>query len=77
MGFKISPVLQENICRIGSKLTFREASEELTALLRIEINAKQVERVCHCYGEQIDQIDWKQAYSSGVQLNLPFNDYSV
>ena len=76
MGFKISPVLQESICRVGSKLTFRESSEELTALLRIEINAKQVERICHCYGEQIDQIDWEQAYSSGVQLNLPFNDCS-
>jgi hypothetical protein len=72
MSFKISPILQESICRLGSKLTFREASEELTSLLRISVNAKQVERVCHCYGEQIDLIDWKQAYSSGVQLNLPF-----
>jgi hypothetical protein len=76
MGFKISAVLQESLCRLGSKLTFREASEELTALLRIEINAKQVERVCHCYGEQIDQIDWEQAYSSGVQLKMPFKDCS-
>jgi len=71
MGFKISPVLQENICRLGSKLTFEEASEELTGLLRLEINAKKVERICHCYGEAIDQVDWQEAYSSGVQLKFP------
>ena len=29
MGFKISAVLQESLCRLGSKLTFREASEEI------------------------------------------------
>lgn len=36
MGFKISPVLQNHMCRIGSKLPFDEASEELTLLLRLE-----------------------------------------
>ena len=71
MGFKISPLLQEHICRIGSKLTFEDAAEELSLMLRIEVNAKQVERICHCYGEKIDQIDWNEAYSDGVQLNIP------
>ncbi len=70
MGFKISPLLQEQMCRMGSKLPFEEASEELALLLRVKINGKQIERLCHCYGEQIDQIDWEVAHSEGVQLNI-------
>lgn len=74
MGFKISPVMQEHMCRMGSKMTFEEASEELSTMLRMEINAKQVERLCHCYGEQLEQIDWDEAYSDAVQTNFPANN---
>jgi len=75
MGFKTSPILQEHICRIGSKLPFEEAAEELSCFLRLTVNAKKVERICHCYGEQIDQVDWQEAYSSGVQLKFPGKEY--
>ncbi|MCP4456899.1 MAG: hypothetical protein GY816_02560 [Cytophagales bacterium] len=34
-GFKISGLLQSHMCRIGSKLPFREASEELYAFLEL------------------------------------------
>lgn len=76
MGFKISPVMQEHMCRIGSKMTFEESSLELTQLLRVEVNAKQIERVCHCYGEQIEAIDWDEAYSDGVQTKFASNTAS-
>jgi hypothetical protein len=46
-GFKISPYLQGQMCRLGSKMTFEESEEELTLLLGIKANAKQVERLCH------------------------------
>lgn len=71
MGFKISPLLQEHMCRIGAKLPFEEASEELTLLLGIDVNAKQIERLCHRYGEQIDQVDWQLSHQDGVQLKIP------
>lgn len=73
MNFKISPLFQEQICRIGSKLTFEEASEELNLMLRAGSNAKQVERVCHCYGEELEKIDWDLAYNDGVQLKIAYN----
>ena len=72
MGFKISPFLQEHMCRSGSKLTFEEAADELSRLLRLDINAKQVERLCHCYGEKLDEIDWREAYSDAVQLKMDY-----
>ena len=60
-GFKISALLQEHLCRVGTKLTFAEASEEVTKLIGIEVNAKQIERVCHHSGEQLEQVDWKES----------------
>lgn len=73
-GFKISPYMQEQMCRVGTKLTFEEASEEITQMMGIDVNAKQIERICHHYGELLEQVDWKQAYNDGVQLRLPIKD---
>jgi hypothetical protein len=72
-GFKISAYLQEQMCRLGTKMTFEESQEELKELLEIETNAKQIERLCHHYGEELSQIDWHQAYWEGIQLHIPFH----
>lgn len=34
-GFKISPLLQEHLCRVGTKMTFEEAGEEVTKLMGV------------------------------------------
>jgi hypothetical protein len=73
-GFKISPYMQEQLCRAGTKMIFEEASEEVTSMLGIEVNAKQIERLCHHYGELLGQIDWKQAYNDSSQLRLPLKN---
>ena len=72
-GFKISPYLQENLCRAGTKMVYEEASEEVTKLMGVEVNAKQIERICHHYGALLEEIDWKQAYNDSVQLHLNFS----
>jgi hypothetical protein len=66
-GFKISAYMQEQLCRTGTKLTFEEASEEVTELMGVEVNAKQIERLCHHYGEQLEQVDWKQACNESTE----------
>lgn len=58
--------------RIGSKLVFEESCEELELLLCIDMNAKQIERVCHYYGNLLEQIEWREAYSDSIQLKLQF-----
>jgi hypothetical protein len=58
--------------RLGSKLVFEEASEEVEKLLGIDMSAKQTERVCHYYGDLLEQIEWREAYSDGIQLKLQF-----
>jgi hypothetical protein len=56
-------------------MTFEEAEEELREFLDIDTNAKQIERLCHHYGEKLEQINWREVYSDGVQLNIPFNEH--
>lgn len=73
-GFKISPYMQEHLCIAGTKMTFEEASEEIIQLTGVEVNAKQIERLCHHYGESLGQVDWKQAYNEAVQLRLPLDE---
>lgn len=73
-GFKISPYMQEQLCRVGTKMTFEEASEEITLMMGIDVNSKQIERLCHHYGELLGQVDWRQAYNDSMQLRLPLKD---
>jgi len=73
-GFKISPYMQEHLCRAGTRLTFEEASEQVAELKGVAVNAKQIERLCHHYGELLGQVDWKQAYNEATQLRLPLKD---
>ena len=53
----ISSLTQETMCYIGQHLVFRDAEEVLNTLTGANINAKQIERVCHKYGQWIEQED--------------------
>jgi len=74
MGFGISPRLQEHMCRLGSKLTFAEGSEEFRQFLDIDISDKQIERVSHCYGEKLEELDWENAYCDSVQMKINYKE---
>ncbi|MCE5225823.1 MAG: hypothetical protein LLG05_08165 [Porphyromonadaceae bacterium] len=73
-GFKISCYMQEQLCRAGTRMTFEKASEQVTELKGVAVNAKQIERLCHHYGELLGQVDWKQSYTEAIQLRLPLKD---
>ena len=45
------------MCFIGQQNVFVEAEETIMRLTGVEINAKQIERVCHHYGEEIEKQD--------------------
>ncbi len=51
----ISAFLQNQMCYLGQELVYADASETLERLLGIETNAKQIERVCHHYGEVLEK----------------------
>lgn len=43
------------MCYVGQQAVFEEAEDLLDVLCGVNINAKQIERVCHHYGEQIEK----------------------
>jgi hypothetical protein len=53
--FNISAFLQNHLCFLGQELVFTDAAETLQRLLGIQANAKQIERLCHHYGELLEQ----------------------
>lgn len=56
-GFQLSRYLQERICYVGQGEVYEEGSEYLKEFLGIEISAKQIERVCHSYGRELENED--------------------
>lgn len=58
------------MCYSGQQKVFEEASGNIHKLLQIEVNAKQIERVCHHYGECIEQAQSK-AIEEGATFDNP------
>lgn len=53
----ISSFAQETMCYIGQYLVFSQAEEVINNFTGSGINAKQIERVCHQYGQWIEDAD--------------------
>jgi hypothetical protein len=45
--------MEEKICYLGQQSVFEEASKTFHQLRGIEVQAKQIERVCHYFGEEL------------------------
>lgn len=52
--FRITPYAQEVMCYLGQQKVYTEASETLSILKGVDICAKQIENVCHYYGELLE-----------------------
>ena len=50
----ISSYAQETMCYMGQHLVFKEAEEVINALTGATVNAKQIERLCHHYGQRLE-----------------------
>lgn len=55
------------VCFIGQQMVFEEGSESFKRLLGIEVNPKQIERVCHHYGQKIED-DLQQSIERGGKI---------
>lgn len=50
----ISSYAQETMCYMGQHLVFKEAEEVINTLTKADVNAKQIERLCHHYGQSLE-----------------------
>ena len=64
-GFQISSYTQEMLCYLGQKEVFVQAGETMEKMWHLEVNPKQIERVCHHYGELLGQ-DLQEAIQAGA-----------
>ena len=53
----ISSLAQETMCYIGQHLVFNDAEEVINNLTGAGVNAKQIEGVCHQYGQWIEDAE--------------------
>ncbi|WP_199185036.1 hypothetical protein, partial [Aquimarina sp. I32.4] len=65
----ISSLAQETMCYMGQYLVFSEAEDVINNLTGAGVNAKQIERVCHKYGQWIEDAD------NAVIKNLVYKEY--
>lgn len=52
--FCASPYLQELACFAGHQAVFEDSSKMLSFIGNIDISAKQIERICHYHGQQVE-----------------------
>lgn len=62
--------MQELACYAGQQAVFEEASQMLQFIGGIEINAKQIERICHYHGQQLEE-NIQQEIQSGFDKTCP------
>ncbi len=76
--FSSSPYMQELSCYAGQHAVFEEASQLLKFIGDVETTAKQIERICHYHGQQLENtIEREIATGSDKTYPNPSDRYYV
>ncbi len=70
----MSPYLQELLVYTGESLVFDEAGELLEKLLHIPANGKQAERLCHHYGQKLEEQSPPERVEKDTRLHYAMVD---
>lgn len=70
-SMSVSSFAQETMCYMGQHLVFKEAEEVINTLTGSDINAKQIERLCHHYGQSLEDELLHDIEVKGYQEVLP------
>jgi len=70
-AMNISSLAQETMCYMGQHLVFKDAEEVINILTGADFNAKQIERICHKYGDSIEQQEIDEIEVNGYQEVSP------
>ena len=78
-NFRISSYLQELMCYFGQQEVFSQAEDTLKVAKGIDVSAKQIENLCHHYGELVgQQMDRQMAESDhGYTMEQLLSAYYV
>lgn len=67
----MSSYAQELSCYVGQQMVFAEASDLLDVMKGLDINAKQIERICHIYGGHLEEQEEKRIAKEEVKEYSP------
>lgn len=67
----ISSFAQETMCYVGQIAVFEEAEHLVNSLTGAGFNAKQIERVCHMYGGEVERRDLEEIEVNGYDVVSP------
>jgi len=67
----ISSFMQETMCFIGQFLVFKEAEQVVNTLSGSDIYEKQIERICHFYGNSLENKILNDIEVSGYEVVSP------
>ncbi len=77
-GFRLSPYFQEKALLVGQALPFDQASALIEELLGEPMSDKQIERVCHYYGQVLEaEKQQEPVYQATEQLHYAMMDGSM
>lgn len=62
--------MQEVLCYLGQERVFEDASKVLKKLIGVAVNAKQIERVCHYYGQAFETYCRSDKYQSPLYAEI-------
>jgi len=69
--FFISQYLKELLCFVGQQMVFEEASQTVNKLTHAKVSSKQIERLCHHYGEKLEQEEEQQIQQGENGVHYP------
>lgn len=72
-NFQISSYLQDILCYLGQLTTFEEGSEVMEKLTGQKVNAKQIERVSHYYGNMLEE-NFERSIENGEEAKYKEED---
>lgn len=77
--FAITPMLQENICRMGQEVVYSKASELIELFGQVQVTAKQIDRVCSYNGEELHEaeLDSDGRIAGGNEANSKMSKISI
>lgn len=64
-NFRITPYAQEVMCYLGQEKVYAEAESIFNKLNGLDISGKQIENVCHYYGQQLEDEQQKAIAKGG------------
>ena len=70
--FRQSPYLQETALFLGQGQVYEESSQLLTRLCKVNLSGKQIENLCHHYGEKLEELVEEQVISTKKESDLHY-----